>query len=181
MRIIAGQAKGHRINCLQGSSIRPTQDRVREAIFSSLSVKVVGARVLDLFAGTGALGLEALSRGAQQAVFVDKDPQTIRLIKENSQHCKLDQNTTIIQKDVFEYLNSQQGQYDLIFADPPYYKGYYDQLLLVIDQKQLLSPEGTLVIEIPRELALPAPIGSLTCQKTRKYGITTIGYYEYKN
>jgi 16S rRNA (guanine966-N2)-methyltransferase len=118
MRIVAGAYKGRRLHSPQGSSTRPTADRVREALFSILG-DVSGARVLDLFAGTGALGLEALSRGASSAVFVERDPRAAAVIRRNVEAVGAVE-ATVRQRDVLAFLGDERGTYDLVFADPPY-------------------------------------------------------------
>jgi len=187
MRIIAGQAKGHRIKCLPGRSVRPTQDRIREAVFSTLAFRIPGSRVLDLFAGTGAMSLEALSRGATVAVCVEKDRKACQLIKDNSLHCKLHDRITIVQEDVIAYLQSidsslqNKSEFDIIFADPPYFEGYYEKLLQEVANRDILTRQGILVVEGPDIIELPKEIGQLVCSKTKKYGATIIGYYEYQD
>jgi 16S rRNA (guanine966-N2)-methyltransferase len=183
MRIIAGQAKGHRLMCLPGMSVRPTQDRIREAIFSSLAFRLPKARVLDLFAGTGAMSLEAVSRGAAEAVCVEQNPKACQLIIENSLHCKLNHKISIIQKDVIHFLKNadQLTRFDIIVADPPYYEGYYDKLFQEITNCGILNRKGILVVEAPQKLTLPQNYGELVCTKIRKYGITTVVYYEYQD
>ncbi len=182
MRIIAGKARGHRIECLHGRGIRPTLDKVREAIFSSLAFQIPDSRVLDLFAGTGALGLEAMSRGAAEVVFVDRHAAACDLVAENSKRCKLEENIRILRQDALAYVQSypkDQPPFDIIFADPPYHEGHYEKILTAIADSGMLHPEGVLVVEAPRDLDLPEKAGALTCQKRRAYGDTVIGYYKY--
>jgi len=184
MRIIAGKARGHRIECLKGRDIRPTQDKIREAIFSTLMLRIPAARVLDLFAGTGALGLEALSRGAAEAVLVERSPAACALIADNCKRCRLEENIRILRQDALDYIRSypeKQPPFDIIFADPPYHEGYYQLILTAIADSRLLQPDGILVVEAPRELDLPDTAGLLTCRKRRIYGDTVIGYYQYKD
>lgn len=157
MRVIAGSAGGIQLE-VPKRGVRPTMDRVKAAIFSSLADKVVDARVLDLFAGSGALGIEALSRGAASALFVDHDRQVIGTIERNLKKTKIQGKTR--QQEVFEFLNRQSdstrseslGEYDLIFADPPYDpmesgKSFTEKLLSNKSLPQLLAPDGVLVLE----------------------------------
>jgi 16S rRNA (guanine(966)-N(2))-methyltransferase RsmD len=125
MRIISGSAGGLRLQSPPGALLRPTQDKVRAAIFSSLQTRLSGARVLDVFAGTGAMGLEALSRGAEHCVFVEKHPRCVEAIRKNLAHCRLEERATVAALDVFDFLRGacENGErFDLIFADPPYMK-----------------------------------------------------------
>lgn len=182
MRIIAGQAKGHRLQCLDSKNTRPTSDRVREAIFSSLSWNVPQARVLDLFAGTGAMGLEALSRGAQQATFVEQNLQAFQLLQENAAHCKMLGQTTFFRQDVTTFLREgpREGSFDLIFLDPPYFESDYLALILLLAQRDWLSAEGILVVEASKKLGLLSKIETLRLFKEKHYGNTLIGYYHHQ-
>ena len=130
MRIIAGAFRGRRLHAPKGNRIRPTIDRVREAIFNIIAAEVAGAKVLDLFAGTGAMGLEALSRGAQFCCFVDQGEEAVRLIRENVQLCGVQDRSRIIQgpaASAIRRLGSENELFDLIFMDPPYGKGYIEK------------------------------------------------------
>lgn len=122
LRVVAGSAGGLHLKTPKGVTLRPTQDRIKQAMFSSLGARVPGARVLDLYAGTGALGIEALSRGAREAVFVEKERNGCRTITENLAHCRLETQGQVIQADALSYLRGTPRPFDLIFADPPYEK-----------------------------------------------------------
>lgn len=186
MRVIAGSARGHKLSCLPGESIRPTLDRIREAVFSSLTPWLPESKVLDLFGGTGAMGIEALSRGAAQAVFLDTDPRAVRLIEENLRFCRLWRpGVKAIRADALEWLEAfrpaEEEGFDLIFADPPYQKGVYPAVLERIYRRQLLSPAGILVVESPKNLELPGEEGLLYREKEKTYGDVQITYYKLKN
>ena len=177
MRIIAGQAGGIRLE-VPPAEVRPTMDRVKAAIFSSLGERVLDARVLDLFAGTGALGLEALSRGAASAVFVEDNLPALQAIEQNFLRTKL--RGRVRRQEVFAFLESAgtKERYDLIFADPPYEKtksgGEFTRLLLANEQlAELLEPSGILVLEKrPGEELHPA--GLWETIRAKRYGATEV-------
>jgi len=180
MRVIAGSAGGIQLE-VPKRGVRPTMDRVKAAIFSSLADKVIGARVLDLFAGSGALGIEALSRGAASALFIDHDRQIIGTIERNLKKVKLEGKTR--QFEVFELLNRQPdsgslGEFDLIFADPPYEpmgsgESFTDKLLANKFLPQLLATDGVFVLEKrPGETLPEMPLWNLLRQKA--YGATEV-------
>ena len=174
MRIITGTAKGRNLKTPKGMSTRPTSDRVKESLFSILGGEVEGTRVLDIFAGTGALGLEALSRGAREAVFIDK--ATDKLIRENSQHCRLSDRAEILKGDVFAQLNrlSVQGRrFDLVFCDPPYHEGLWQKAISWLDDNELLAPRALVVLERGGENEPLPELKRLKLLKNQRYGNTT--------
>ena len=120
MRVITGSARGRRLNELKGTQTRPTTDKVKESIFNCIQFDVEDARVLDLFAGTGQLGIEALSRGAQSAVFVDRRTDAVKLIRENLALCRLSDRAQVVCGDSMGYLSSLRTKFDIVFLDPPY-------------------------------------------------------------
>lgn len=146
MRIITGSAKGITLKAPKGNATRPTADRVKEAVFSMLQFDIEGRTVLDLFAGSGQLGLEALSRGASYATFVDKSKDSIKLIKENSIKTKLHEKCSIIQLDYLEFIKRNVNtKYDLIFLDPPYALNMYQPALRALLENDCLK-KSTLII-----------------------------------
>lgn len=177
MRVIAGLAGGIRL-VVPGTDLRPTMDRVKAAIFSSLGEQVIGARVLDLFAGTGALGIEALSRGASSAFFVEEDRAALRAIEQNFIRTRL--CGRVRQQDVFAFLKSASARerYDIIFADPPYEQtkssGAFTRLLLENEAlPQLLQAAGVFVLEKRPTEKLSDP-GSWKITRTKAYGATEV-------
>ena len=174
MRIIAGTARGARLKAPKGIDTRPTADRVKESLFSILGQRVRGARVLDLFAGTGGLGLEALSRGAAAAVFVDR--ATIPLIRENAAHTHLLERAQFLRQDVFtavSRLAAAEERFDLIFCDPPYEKGLWQRVLSVLDESPLLSPGALVMVECGAgEREIPS-LSALALRRAVGYGRTT--------
>jgi len=147
MRIIAGKYKGQQLVTAKDHSIRPTTDRIKEYIFEILGNFVVDALVLDLFAGSGNLGLEALSRGAQSATFVDKSQSSLRVLRRNLGKLKVAEPTQVIKKDVLTFLRQNKQPYDLIFADPPYKWDRYIELLPLVFLPENLTEFGIFVLE----------------------------------
>lgn len=148
MRIITGKAKGIRLNTLEGDATRPTAERVKEAIFSMIQFDLEGRQVLDLFAGSGQLGLEAISRGAASAVLVDQSKQAVRIIQENAEKTKLAPYCTIRQAESLEFLRRCHGQrFDIVFLDPPYASNLYTPVLRALLELELLKPQGMIICE----------------------------------
>jgi len=178
MRIIAGLAKGMPLTS-PPAGVRPTTDRIRGAIFSSLAARVAGADVLDLFAGTGALGLEAASRGAQSVVFVENDRAALPCLEKNIESFRRNRavscELTIVQEDVFAWLASEQRRFSLIFADPPYGE-IAQHLLETVPLTQMLASDGLLVLESARrtELTIPAV---WTVVRDAVYGDTRVSFF----
>jgi len=184
LRIISGTARGKRLAPISGSDIRPTPDRVREALFSILGSRfgsLAGLSVLDLFAGSGALALEALSRGAASAVLVDQGSQAAKLISANIRCCALENRAHFIRSDVLKALAAtpEGRSFDLIFLDPPYGKDLVPPAVLLIAERSLLAPAGLLCAETDRGDKLPEVIGSLRRIDERHYGSTTIHLYTH--
>jgi 16S rRNA (guanine966-N2)-methyltransferase len=180
MRIVAGTAGGTTIFVPKGPDVRPTMDRVRAAIFSSLFDVVPGAHVLDLFAGTGALGIEALSRGAAEAVLVEKDPRAIKTIERNLTAAKV--GAKIIESDVFSYLDrvAPRGHFEIVFADPPYAKkagerDFTPELLASAALADCLAPSGVFVLEHLPGAKLPLG-GKWECIRQKRYGATEVAF-----
>ena len=164
MRVITGKVRGRKLQTPSSYDIRPTADNVKEALFNILQFDVEGRRVLDLFAGTGQLGIECLSRGAAEVTFVDKDRRAAGIVRDNLKICGFD--AEVIQMDALKYL-SGCGQYDLIFVDPPYDSGLYAPVLQIINSVDILSDGGIIICETRRETALPNMIAPY--QKGREY------------
>ncbi len=183
MRIIGGEYAGRRLKSFKGRDIRPTPDRVREAVFASLGERVRGARVLDLFAGTGALGLEALSRGARETVFVETSAQAADLIRENLNLIGKTGQARVLRSDAQAAVRGRlKGAFDLIFADPPYRIDikYLHGIFLTIQGNGLLEPDGVLVLEGPARREPIAPERDFMLLKRKVYGDTCMEFYELK-
>lgn len=184
MRIISGTARGRRLASFAGREIRPTPDRVREALFSILFSRtgpLAGRKVLDLFAGSGALGIEALSRGATQGWFVDKSRDAAATIRDNLMRCGFSSKGKILVRDVREVLPllADNRPFDVIFADPPYHRELATSLLEGIDQQALLGKYGVLCLETAVSDQVPPRVGALHRLEQRRYGLTMLHFYQH--
>ena len=179
MHVVSGIAKGRRLK-RPGVHVRPTAQRVKAALFDVLGDHVVGARVLDLFAGSGALGLEALSRGAKEAVFVDINPVAVQTIRQNLQSLGLEQKAQVWQDDwasALRRLAATRRAFDLVFSDPPYEPQITTDVLSELDSAAILSEHGVLVTECPKREALPEKTGSFVSIRVKSYGDTQLGFW----
>lgn len=180
MRIVAGSARGRPIKGPRDDSIRPTADRVRESIFNILGQWLDGARVLDLFAGTGALALEALSRGAVEAVLVDSDREAVALCRENAQALGFAAQCRLLAMPVrrgLELLAKEEARFDLIFADPPYAAEEGTELVVLEGAQRVLAPGGTVVLEHDKHRAVPEAAGALKRADERAFGATRVSFF----
>ncbi|CCK78772.1 16S rRNA (guanine(966)-N(2))-methyltransferase RsmD [Desulfobacula toluolica] len=180
MRIISGSCKGRKLFKLQGRQIRPTSDRTREAVFNILGQNIKKAKVLDLFAGTGALGIEALSRGAEHTTFIDRDCDIIR---QNLNICRFEKNSTVICCDIlkanpFKSLNGQQ--FNIVFIDPPYGKGYIEQTLEKEFFTDLLNENGIIIAEHSCKESLQIELPGIDIYRQKKYSKTMISFINKK-
>ena len=178
MRVIAGKYKSRVLAEFAGEDVRPTSDRAKEALFNILSLKIYGARVLDLFAGSGALGIESLSRGAKEVVFNDCSKDSLAILKKNLTALKIPVNgeeAKLMQSDYLVTLGQLKGEFDLIFIDPPYRLDYGRQALEAIAQKGLLSANGIAVYE--RDRAFEGEIEGLEKYDERKYGKAHFAFF----
>ncbi|MHB1126004.1 MAG: 16S rRNA (guanine(966)-N(2))-methyltransferase RsmD [Bacillota bacterium] len=183
MRVISGLAKGRRLKAPRGLSTRPTTDRVKEAIFNVLGDRVIDSNVLDLFAGTGSMGIEALSRGAAHAVFVENSRAAWQVILDNLVHTRLADKADVHRQDVLvalTKLEALENKFDLIFADPPYQRGWTLPVLERIWQGLLVSPSGLVIMECSSREEPPRVVGGLAVVKYHTYGDTLITYYSQK-
>jgi 16S rRNA (guanine966-N2)-methyltransferase len=178
MRVIAGEAKGRKLKMVRGSSTRPIGERVKEALFAILGNFVVEARFLDLFAGTGSVGIEALSRGASFAVFVEQQRQAIIIIRDNLAHTGLKDRAQVVRGDVFTFLKRGDLEpFDVIYVAPPQYQGLWAETLQALDETALLVPGGLVVVQIhPKEYAA-LELETLELTDRRKYGSTLLCFY----
>lgn len=182
MRIISGRYKGKKLHSVRGLIIRPTADRLRESIFNILSHEVLNAVVLDLFAGTGALGMEALSRGAESAVFVDNNPGALSVIRRNIISCSFDKQAHIIKWDIKKNLNclkSAGAVFDLVFMDPPYNRGMVKPALFNLEQTGSLKKGARIVVEHSPLESIPDPVFMFEIEDRRKYGKTLVSFLTY--
>lgn len=177
MRIISGDYRGHRLKAVPGVGTRPTADKIKGAIFNVLREKLENARVLDLFSGTGNLALEALSRGAKEAILVEKSRMAQEVIRENVEHLGT-KEAKLITMDAFDYLKqSEDDRFDLIFIDPPYHQGLAEKSLNHLANPCRLSSFGVIIVETAIDEILPE-VKPFEVRKTGEYGDTKIWYIQ---
>ena len=177
MRVITGKARGITLKTPKGMLTRPTSDRVKEALFSIIQNDIYGTRVLDLFGGTGQLGIEALSRGASSAVFVDMQEDACRLIRENLQKTRLEENATIIKCDYLSYLERCRDSFDIVFLDPPYAEVFLEKALKKLTEIDILQTGAIIIAERPLGKEIPWDFEGFTRSKDYKYGNTLLTLY----
>ena len=180
MRVVSGVARGRKLKEPIGFGIRPTSDMVKESVFNIVQFDVEGRRVLDLFAGTGQLGIEALSRGARSAVFVDSKPEAVKLIWENLKICGLADLASVHTRDAFRYLENDE-KFDLIFLDPPYDTLLVEKALTKIIEFDKLNTNGIIICETKDDSVMPAVLSPYFMQKEYKYGSVKITRYSREN
>ncbi len=200
MRIIAGKLKGRRLVTIKGLEVRPTSDRVKESVFRILGERVIGADFLDLCAGTGNIGLEALSRGAKSVTFIERDYHCIRVIESNLEQCGFHPKPPQVQlikreaRKGLADLGTRKTRFHLIYFDPPYDADIYGPCLEQIGRERLLSPDGLIVVEhrfrLPKSLRLrksaemdyllPTKIGELILNRQEQYGDTMLSFYKWE-
>lgn len=179
MRIISGTLRGRKLSSVRGIRTRPTTDRVREALFNILGTLAPETVVLDLFAGTGALGIEALSRGAERAVFVDRDSQPLAVLRKNIHHCGLQDRARVLRWDISKNLNCLKPyayQFNLVFLDPPYHKTLVAPALTRLLRLQVLTERAIVVAEHAADESVQPPAG-LICEDRRTYGQTSLSFF----
>jgi len=177
MRVITGKARGVQLKTPDGMLTRPTTDRVKEALFSIIQFELPGARVLDLFGGTGQLGIEALSRGAKEAVFVDAREDACKLIRENLRRAKMEKEGKVVRSDYLDYLKRCRESFDIILLDPPYAEVFLENSLKMIAEIVILQSGGIIVTERPVGKELPWEFPGFTRSRDYKYGKTLLTLY----
>ena len=175
MRVITGSARGMVLRTLEGESVRPTTDKVKEAVFSAIQFEIEGRRVLDLFAGSGQLGIEALSRDAESCVFVDADKSAVRIVKENLEKTKLAFKATVMQTDSLAFLGMTDRVFDLAFLDPPFGTELLQKALAKVEPH--IEQGGIFVCEHPFGEDMPDVQGDLEKQREYKYSKTAVTIY----
>ena len=179
MRIITGSRRGRKLKTLPGDAVRPTPDRVKEALFNILQFDLEGRVFLDLFAGSGQIGLEALSRGAKEAVFIEQAPQALAVLKRNIAKCRYEDRAYVLKGDALSLLATLQGQqFDLILLDPPYQKNLYAPVLFSVLKYHLLSDYGILVSEHSKTVPFSWDDERLNLYKSRSYGETVLNFFQ---
>lgn len=178
MRIVGGSAKGQKLGRPKGDRVRPTSAKVREAVFSIVQAHLEGAEFLDLCAGTGAMGVEALSRGAAHAAFVDSDSRSARLVKENIARLELAVRARVVVAEALEFVRLFRGEpFDIIYFDPPYAMEELEQVIMLIGEKGVLKPGGMLLVEHASKRQIPDEMGRLIMKKRYRYGDTALSCY----
>ncbi len=174
MRVITGKARGMKLKTPEGMATRPTTDRVKEGMFNILQFEIEGRTVLDLFAGTGQLGIEALSRGAAHAVFVDERADAVSLIRENLRHTKLGDDAEVYQSDYAAFLRTCRRKFDLVFLDPPYAEKSLENAIRAILEIDILSESGIIMTERPDGKPLSVDWPGLERSRDYRYGKTVL-------
>lgn len=180
MRVVSGSAKGRPLKAVPGMKTRPTTDKVKEAIFSMIGPYFTGGKVLDLYAGTGGLGIEALSRGMDSAVFIDRDPKAVSTIRGNVKHAGMTEHAEIYRNDAVRALAAlaKRGlQFDLVFLDPPYKLTNMDEIILMMEEQQLLQTSAIIVIEHDADYTYDSEIGTFHCTRRAEYGEIAVSVY----
>ncbi|OPJ61767.1 16S rRNA (guanine(966)-N(2))-methyltransferase RsmD [Clostridium oryzae] len=183
MRIIAGLAKGRKLIPPSGMETRPTLDRVKEAMFNIIQNRVYGAKVIDVFAGTGSLGLESVSRGAESCILVDKFPDTFNALVKNVESLGFKDKCTCLNMDSYEALKKAYkdgNKFDIIFIDPPYLKNMIPKAIELVYQYQLLQSHGIIVTKIDSKEDIYEGFEKLRLSDNRRYGHTIVCFYEYE-
>ena len=179
-RVIAGSARGIRLDAPEGTAVRPTLDRVRESLFSILMPRLPGARFADLFAGSGANGIEALSRGAVAAAFVDNDPRSLACVKQNLARAQVESSATLHRLPLpagMDRLRKAEAPFDLVYADPPFDFDGYPTLLEALLSQEIILPQGLVIIEHASGVTLPESVASLAIQRQVAYGNVTLSFF----
>ncbi len=177
MRVISGKARGTNLKTPEGMLTRPTADRVKEALFSIIQFDIPGSTVLDLFAGTGQLGIEALSRGAKSADFVDSQKNACALIRENLKRTRMEESANVVCSDYAEFLKKSGKTYNIILLDPPYAEKFLENALKMITEIDILQSGGIIVTERPTEKVLDLDFPGYTRSKDYKYSSTILSIY----
>jgi 16S rRNA (guanine(966)-N(2))-methyltransferase RsmD len=177
MRVIAGRVKGHHLQAPRGMDTRPTSDKVREAVFAMLGDRFADGRVLDLFAGTGALGIEALSRGASDAVFVERRPPACQVIRANLKHTRLEDQSKVLCAPVERLLPRLDGPFDLVLLDPPYAYPDLHRIMALVGAARVIGDETTVVFEHSPRFDVEKRYAHLALARQKVYGDTAISIF----
>lgn len=181
MRIIAGQYKGRRLKTLDGLHVRPTSDRLRETLFNILAPRIAGARFVDICAGSGAIGIEALSRGASEVVFIENNRRAAQTISENLQHCGIVAGTRVANRDALtalKYLAEQPLRYDILYFDPPYDIELYSPVLWLLGKSDLLAEDGLVIVEHRHQAPLAEAYEKLRAYRELRQGETQLTFFQ---
>lgn len=182
MRVVSGRARGLKLEAPKDDRVRPTTDRVKESMFNIINEYIMDSNVLDLFAGTGSLGIECLSRGAKKCVFSDKSRDSIKIVQKNVEKARFQSESQIIvsdYKDTIALMGRKNEKFDVIFMDPPYYEGLFVDCIERIEKENILDEDGIIVVEHDKADTLPEKIGNIEMIKEKKYGITLLSFYKW--
>lgn len=175
MRVITGLAKGRKLDTITGTDVRPTTDMVKEAVFSAIQFDIEGRVFLDLFAGSGQMGIEAISRGAESATFIDANPDAVNVIKTNLANTGFTDKAKVIRTDYFSFLASTNQKFDITFLDPPYRLGVLDKALRAVTG--VMTPHGIIICEHPIDVEVPEVLGGFRLDRQRRYSKIIISIY----
>ncbi len=175
MRVITGSARGRKLVTPEGLEVRPTSDKVKEAVFSAIQFQIEGAYVLDLFAGSGQMGIEALSRGAKRAVFVDSSQRSLRCVNENLRNTDFTRQSEVINRDSYDFIKLTRQKFDIVILDPPYRKGHIAALLPLVAKK--LADGGIIICEYEKEAEEPTAPEGTVLRKIYSYGKINIAIF----
>jgi 16S rRNA (guanine(966)-N(2))-methyltransferase RsmD len=179
MRVITGSARGVTLVTLEGDAVRPTTGKTKEAIFSAIQFDIEGRRVLDLFAGSGQLGIEALSRGAEKATFIDASAESIDIVKKNVKKCGFEKQSVIYKSDYASFLRGTKETFDIVFLDPPYNADYIGDV--ISKTADILSEYGIMICEHSAKADVPQEAGEFAIYRQYKYGkLVTVTVYKNK-
>jgi len=178
MKVIGGSARGRKLNSVPGTTTRPIGARVKKALFDVLSGHTPGSRFLDLFAGSGSVGIEALSRGADACLFVEKDSRAVATIRRNLSSTDLSARGKVIREDVFRFIDRPSSEaYDIIYVAPPQYRDLWAETLLALDHSSLLAADGVVIVQIYPKEYHTLELHSLELYRQRRYGSTLLCFY----
>ena len=180
MQIIAGSAKGRILKSLPGLATRPILARIKKSLFDIIKLQIAESRFLDLYAGTGAVGIEALSRGAGSAVFIEKEAAVVKIIRENLRLTRMESKGQVIQGNVFNFLGVLGQKYDIIFVGPPYKLGVTMDTIKAVDERQLLDGNGILIAQHHFKEPVEIKVGGLEMYRQEKYGDSRLSFYRHQ-
>lgn len=179
MRVITGKARGRKLAAPEGLEVRPTTEIAKEGIFSAIQFEIEQASVLDLFSGSGQMGIEALSRGAKSCVFVDKSRDSQKIIRQNLEHTGLLPDSKLVQMDAVSFLNVATERFDIVFMDPPYQMGFPEKILPLVERR--MGESGIIVCETGCREELPKTVGEFSLHRQYRYGQSKATIYRKEN
>lgn len=179
MRVITGEARGRKLLTLEGADVRPTTDKVKEAIFSAIQFDIQGRKFLDLFAGSGQMGIEALSRGAESAVFVDSSRKAVDIVRKNLNSTGFYDRAKVLHTDSLSFLNMNSEMFDIVYLDPPYGTGVLQEVLPAVLEN--VKKTGIIIVENPEKEEILQNYGDFTLDRQKHYGKIKISMYRHKD